>query len=263
MSRACLVFFPCEVSVMYTSRPTQAFNMVYVGFHMAYVRCMSLYVLQTLGSFAITFMQVSRNDNNTGNISLERGKSGKKNCNVANNMNILRVRNYQTPKVQKPQQYKTEATKKSILELLTLNAASFLADKKKKSPFSTYPPPPENWYIPWKLIFGSDDLPKWILHMIPFLLQMKIPLKKMVPFSGEGFLFSNSVSAPVLPFWNPLFDAFKCTPPKFNMEPEKKSPERKFILETIIFRFHAKFQGSNPNVSTHWTPFFYVLPRNP
>ena len=31
------------------------------------------------------------------------------------------------------------------------------------------------------------------------------------------------------------------------MEPEVRSPqERKFLLETIIFRFHVKFRGSNP-----------------
>ena len=38
-----VVFWICEVSVRYTSRPAQAFNMVYVGFHMAYVRCVSIY----------------------------------------------------------------------------------------------------------------------------------------------------------------------------------------------------------------------------
>ncbi len=33
------------------------------------------------------------------------------------------------------------------------------------------------------------------------------------------------------------------TPPKFNMEPEKKSRTRKFLSECIIFRFHVKFRG--------------------
>ena len=35
------------------------------------------------------------------------------------------------------------------------------------------------------------------------------------------------------------------TPLKFHMEPEKKSLEKEILLETIIFRFHVKFRGSN------------------
>ena len=133
------------------------------------------------------------------------------------------MRNYQTSKVQKTQQYKTEATKTSILALLTLNAASFLADNSE-SPFSTYPPRPENWYIPWKLIVGWDDLPKLDRNLIPFLVQMKIPLKKWSLF--RGVFFSIQFQLQYWPLKHPMFDSFK-------------------------FK-------CNPNVSSHWTLLFFL-----
>ena len=42
----------------------------------------------------------------------------------------------------------------------------------------------------------------------------------------------------------------RCTPPKFNMEPEKKSLEKvNCSCETIIFRFHVKFRGEYPKMA--------------
>ena len=41
------------------------------------------------------------------------------------------------------------------------------------------------------------------------------------------------------------------TPLKFNMEPERKSWKRRFLLETIIFRFHVIFRGSIDWTSWH------------
>ena len=54
------------------------------------------------------------------------------------------------------------------------------------------------------------------------------------------------------------------TPPKFNMELERSPQKRKFLLETIIFRFHVKFRGSTLRIIpfTKWfgSPPFISIP---